>query len=63
MRVVVILSVVLPLAVVWVWVVTRPIVNRIRREQHLAELERENERLDALLHPEQHRHHRDSHMG
>lgn len=53
MRVVVILSVILPLVILWVWVATRPLVNRIRREKHLAELERENERLDALLHPEQ----------
>jgi peptidoglycan/LPS O-acetylase OafA/YrhL len=52
MRAVLILAVLLPLALVVVWFVTTPIVARRRRSRRIAELERENERLDDLLYKE-----------
>jgi p-aminobenzoyl-glutamate transporter AbgT len=55
MRGLLILAVVLPLAILWVWVITRPIIARLNREKRLAEMERENERLDALIDPDRDR--------
>jgi lipopolysaccharide biosynthesis regulator YciM len=48
-RVLLILAVLLPLAVVVGWFVSRPILAAQNRRRHIAELEAENERLDALL--------------
>jgi hypothetical protein len=49
MRAVLILATLLPLAVIAGWLVSRPILAEQRRRRHIAELEAENERLDALL--------------
>ena len=49
MRVVLILVTLLPLAAVVGWFVSRPILAAQQRRRHIAELEAENEKLDALL--------------
>jgi hypothetical protein len=49
MRAVLILATLLPLAVIAGWLLSRPILAEQRRRRHIAELEAENERLDALL--------------
>jgi lipopolysaccharide biosynthesis regulator YciM len=48
-RVVLILAVLLPLAAVVGWFVSRPILAAQQRRRRIAALEEENERLDALL--------------
>lgn len=49
MRILLILATLLPLAVIAGWLVSRPILAGQRRRRRIAELEAENERLDALL--------------
>jgi cell division protein FtsB len=48
-RIALILAVLLPLAVVAGWFVSRPILAAQKRRRRIAELEQENERLDALM--------------
>jgi lipopolysaccharide biosynthesis regulator YciM len=48
-RVVLILAVLLPLAAVVGWFVSRPILAAQQRRRRIAALEEENKRLDALL--------------
>lgn len=49
MRVILILAVLLPLAVLIAWAVTRPIAARLKRQRHIEQLEKENRRLDSLI--------------
>jgi hypothetical protein len=45
-----ILAVLLPLAAIIGWFVSRPILAAQRRRRRIAQLEAENRRLDELLH-------------
>lgn len=49
MRALLILATLLPLAAVVGWFLSRAILSRQQRQRRIAELESENERLDALL--------------
>jgi hypothetical protein len=49
MKALVILAVLIPLAVIIAWYVTRPILARKQRLRRIEELEAENARLDDLL--------------
>jgi len=49
MRVILILAVLLPSAVLIAWAATRPIAARLKRRRHIEQLERENRRLDSLI--------------
>jgi lipopolysaccharide biosynthesis regulator YciM len=48
-RVVLILAVLLPLAAIAGWLISRPILAAQQRRRHIEELEAENRRLDELL--------------
>jgi hypothetical protein len=47
------LAVLLPIAVIIAFAVTRPIIARINRRKRIAALEQDNERLDSLLSSQQ----------
>jgi lipopolysaccharide biosynthesis regulator YciM len=49
MRVVLILAVLLPLAAIAGWFISRPILAAQRRRRHIEKLEEENRRLDELM--------------
>jgi lipopolysaccharide biosynthesis regulator YciM len=48
-RVVLILAVLLPLAAIAGWFISRPILAAQQRRRHIEQLEEENRRLDALM--------------
>jgi hypothetical protein len=48
-RVVLILAVLLPLAAIAGWLISRPVLAAQQRRRHIEELEAENRRLDELM--------------